>query len=152
MLVWLTFSDTPITKGLVVCHNDKIPRDTEGYVSNAFAHLRLGTQSSNVQESWDVGAWSARRKHPKDAPHNVSHRQGKRRREETVEALWDVEHGMDPNDLDTQEDVLWNIEHGIDDEDLDTPEDALLNNGHGIDSEDLDTLEDSLWDMENDGN
>lgn len=53
-LVWAVWGDgRPVPKNgdpLVICHNDSIPRDEEGCVSNAIVHLRLDTRSANTKE------------------------------------------------------------------------------------------------------
>jgi hypothetical protein len=54
-LVWATFGDRLPGPKEVICHNDSIPLDADGCVSNAFCHLRLGTQSENMKESYAVG-------------------------------------------------------------------------------------------------
>ena len=66
-LVWATFGARPpgVTaegKKEVICHNDSLPLDADGCVSNAIHHLRLGTQSDNMKESYAVGKLSQLRK------------------------------------------------------------------------------------------
>ena len=57
-LVWAAFGDPQPVKGQVICHDDKIPLDAEGCVSNAIAHLSLGTYSDNTKMSYDHGKLS----------------------------------------------------------------------------------------------
>jgi hypothetical protein len=45
-----------------ILHNDSQPLDEDGCVSNAFEHLRLGTQSENMLESYEFGRLSKKRK------------------------------------------------------------------------------------------
>jgi len=53
-LVWAVWGDgRPVPKftdPLIICHDDKQPRDEDGCVSNAIAHLRLDTRSANTTE------------------------------------------------------------------------------------------------------
>jgi hypothetical protein len=60
-LVWAAFGDRSPKKGEFILHNDQQPLDAEGCVSNAFAHLRLGTQSENMKECHDFGALSKKK-------------------------------------------------------------------------------------------
>jgi hypothetical protein len=59
-LVWVVWGDgRPLPKKgdtLVICHNDAIPRDKDGCVSNAIEHLRLDTQSENMKEHYRTKA------------------------------------------------------------------------------------------------
>lgn len=56
-LVWAVWGDgRPVPKkgdGLVICHDDSQPKDEDGCMSNAIAHLRLDTQSANAREHWE---------------------------------------------------------------------------------------------------
>lgn len=45
-----------------ILHDDSQPLDEDGCVSNAFEHLRLGTQSENILESCRIGSLSKKRK------------------------------------------------------------------------------------------
>lgn len=69
LIVWDAFGDgdrkgkCPITgQQLFVLHDDSIPLDNDGCYSNAIHHLRLGTQSENIKESYKIGALSKKRK------------------------------------------------------------------------------------------
>lgn len=46
-------------------NDDKQPLDENGCYSNAIQHLRLGTQSENMKESWKIGNLSQTRKRQK---------------------------------------------------------------------------------------
>jgi hypothetical protein len=57
-LVWAAFGDPQPEQGQVICHDDKIPLDSEGCASNAIAHLSLGTYSDNTKMSYEHGKLS----------------------------------------------------------------------------------------------
>jgi len=48
--------DSKQRRTLFVLHDDSIERDSKGYYSNARAHLRLGDQKENMQESTAIGS------------------------------------------------------------------------------------------------
>jgi hypothetical protein len=65
-LVWTVWGNgsKPPQKGsnLVICHDDTVPLDKDGCVSNAIAHLRIDTKSANVKECHAVGRRAAKKR------------------------------------------------------------------------------------------
>lgn len=57
-LVWSVFGDRAPKPGEYICHNDMIPKDENGCMSNAIEHLRLDTPSNNIKESHLCGMLS----------------------------------------------------------------------------------------------
>jgi hypothetical protein len=60
-LVWAAFGNRNPQSGELILHDDQQPLDAEGCFSNAFAHLRLGTQSENMKECHEFGALAQRK-------------------------------------------------------------------------------------------
>ena len=78
---WYTQLESGHQRTILVCHNDSIKLDEEGYCNNEFANLRLDYQKGNILESHKTGTLS------------VTAAQKKRKREERTSHINSVKTG-----------------------------------------------------------